>query len=567
MSDLSNPSQESDASRAVSRPARSPGSADTRWEREFGAVRARRLSFGAFAFAIGFALYLGLDRWLIGDVFGLSMILRLLVVVPFALAVGVAIRRGCSPVWRESLSAAVMVVGVATTAALFLASSSPTAVHYQYLIGLPILFGNIVQRPDFEAAAIASVLSLAIYIGALAVADLPLPVAVAGAVYVTVTVGFSLIAGRNVERELRRAFLRRVRSEKAANHLAHRNGQLLELSNVDTLTGLANRRRLDERLAEMAAWSRDCDAPVALLMIDVDHFKLFNDRYGHPEGDRCLMQVAAVAREQVRRHDDVIGRLGGEEFLAILPGMDMAGAIRVAERIRVAVEAMGVEHDGCRPAGVVSISIGCASGIVGEDWSLEDLLRLADDALYTAKRRGRNLVHPEPIILSAGGGRDRRLRVRREGGRGRRGGLNGGPDDLASTGGRSVLVVELVFVVGEIDEGEGDERQRFDAEGLVLLGEPHAVGLGADDLRDGQRRAARLQHDDVAGGEAGSGGLSLGHGSLLSRINPSQCPSLLSRFPPRGMREAGRRASFPVVTATSPPAASRRGSRLRCRRS
>lgn len=369
---------------------------EARWEREFGVVRARRLAITAVWFALCSTLLLVVDFCLVGDVFELAVLLRLGLVVPFALAVAIAIRRGCSPAWREGLSAALMVLATTVATAVFLAGSLPTAAHYHYLIGLPILYGNMVQRPRYEAAAVASGVSLAIYGVALVLAGLPLPVVISAATETVVMVGFSLVAGYNVERELRRAFLRRVHSENVVDHLAHRNDELFELSQIDTLTGLANRRRLEARLSEAAAWSQRTGEPLALLMIDVDRFKQFNDRYGHPAGDLCLTRVARVACDQIRRNEGELGRFGGEEFLAILPGTDLHGATKVAERMREAVEALAIIHEDSHPAGVVGISIGCASGVIDADWTLDDLLRRADDALYAAKHRGRNRVYPRP---------------------------------------------------------------------------------------------------------------------------------------------------------------------------
>jgi len=404
MTGFSFPLDEIEAAFADRARQRSRQAVEVLWERDFGAIRARRLSVTAAWFALCSALLLGVDFCLFGDVFVEALLLRLGVVAPFALACAVAIHRGCSPAWREGLSAAVMVVANAATLALFLTSSSPTAAQCPYLCALPILYGNIVQRPRFEAAAIASAISLAIFGVVLTTSGLTPRIEVATAVETLAVAGFSLVVGRNVERELRRAFLRRIRSEKVVDHLSHRNDELFELSRIDTLTGVGNRRRLEARLGEAAAWSQRTGEPLALLMIDVDRFKQFNDRYGHPAGDDCLVRVATVAREQIRRNDDELGRFGGEEFLAILPGTDLHGASRVAERIRAAVEALAIVHEDSRPSGIVGVSIGCASGVIDEDNPLDVLLRRADDALYAAKHRGRNRVYPRPAPPRDGAG-------------------------------------------------------------------------------------------------------------------------------------------------------------------
>ena len=115
------------------------------------------------------------------------------------------------------------------------------------------------------------------------------------------TVAVTLVAGYHMEREIRKAYLRGLRVEITAEGLSHSNDELRQLTNLDTLTGIANRRWLETHLADMADRTRRACVPLAVLMIDVDHFKGFNDHYGHPEGDRCLKMVAGVAREQIRR--------------------------------------------------------------------------------------------------------------------------------------------------------------------------------------------------------------------------------------------------------------------------
>ena len=133
-------------------------------------------------------------------------------------------------------------------------------------------------------------------------------------------------------------------------------------------------------------------------MIDVDFFKRYNDLYGHPEGDRCLQQVAAAIRSAVRRPGDIVARYGGEEMVVLLPDTDDAGAVTVAEGIRAAVLALAIPHEG-NPLGRVSISAGVAARAVGDHAvGGMGLLKRADMALYAAKAAGRNTVailHPQ----------------------------------------------------------------------------------------------------------------------------------------------------------------------------
>ncbi len=170
------------------------------------------------------------------------------------------------------------------------------------------------------------------------------------------------------------------------------NQQLAALSRTDALTGLANRRRFDEAWA--AEWQRAgrMGLPLALALIDVDHFKAYNDHYGHQAGDACLRQVAALLAAEARRSGELVARYGGEEFVLVLPGATAAEARIVAERIRAAVEGRAMPHEHSPVTSVVTISIGVASARVQRAEQADALLKEADVALYLAKQQGRNRV-------------------------------------------------------------------------------------------------------------------------------------------------------------------------------
>ena len=157
----------------------------------------------------------------------------------------------------------------------------------------------------------------------------------------------------------------------------------------DGLTGLANRRCFDETLdAELRRAARE-KLPLCLLMIDVDHFKAYNDSYGHRQGDECLKEVARTIAGVLRRPGDVAARYGGEEFAAILPNTTLEGATLIAERVRMTVEHLGIPHRASPTAAHVTISIGGAVAAPLEPGG-DRLLESADSALYASKRNGRN---------------------------------------------------------------------------------------------------------------------------------------------------------------------------------
>ncbi len=184
--------------------------------------------------------------------------------------------------------------------------------------------------------------------------------------------------------------MRRRMSELTAR-LGEANEELARLSQQDGLTGLSNRRCFDESLRRLSRDAAFADAPLSLLMIDVDHFKAFNDTRGHQAGDECLRAVASLLSEQRGRAGEVAARYGGEEFALILPGHDTAAALARAERFREAVEAQRLPHGGGAAGPWVSVSVGVATMLPGQNDG-DALVASADWALYQAKRSGRNRV-------------------------------------------------------------------------------------------------------------------------------------------------------------------------------
>ncbi len=174
--------------------------------------------------------------------------------------------------------------------------------------------------------------------------------------------------------------------------LAEANVQLQALSECDVLTKIANRRKFDMVWAtELERASRQ-QLPVAVIMIDIDHFKDYNDQYGHQEGDACLRQVAQTLATTMNRSNDLVARYGGEEFVVVLPGLTNTQAAMAANRLRQAVEACAIPHTRNSAAPVVTISVGVATGVPHRPIDPTQLLTLADTRLYQAKQLGRNRV-------------------------------------------------------------------------------------------------------------------------------------------------------------------------------
>ena len=170
------------------------------------------------------------------------------------------------------------------------------------------------------------------------------------------------------------------------------NQRLETLSQQDGLTGIANRRAFDHRLGMHFAHAARKREPLSLALCDVDHFKGFNDCYGHVAGDECLRQIAAVLARHAKRATDLAARYGGEEFALVLPDTPPEGALKVLQAVRDELASLAIAHERSDCAGVVTLSIGLATRVPERDKQVTDLVGRADEALYRAKSLGRNRI-------------------------------------------------------------------------------------------------------------------------------------------------------------------------------
>lgn len=178
------------------------------------------------------------------------------------------------------------------------------------------------------------------------------------------------------------------------NHLAlqHKSQLLTQLACTDELTGVSNRRHFDYVFEREWARAQRNGTPLSLLMIDIDHFKHFNDCFGHPQGDACLQQVSGALSTLLKRPSDVLARYGGEEFVVLLPETDLYGAQEIAEKLRQAVEALAIPNGDRLKQKWVSISLGLSCKTSVDDMEKADLINFADQALYESKNQGRNQI-------------------------------------------------------------------------------------------------------------------------------------------------------------------------------
>jgi diguanylate cyclase (GGDEF)-like protein len=237
-----------------------------------------------------------------------------------------------------------------------------------FFLGLPYRMALTAVIP----AAAAFVVSAIVF-------EIPTPVILRLATFLVIAVISCAVAARHLETRSRTTFLQ---------------GRLLaELAEHDALTGTKNRRVLDGHLSRLWQQGIEDRRAIAVLLIDVDHFKAFNDLYGHQAGDQALYQIAKTLQDIAIRPLDIVARYGGEEFAVVMYDVNARQAQDFAERMRLAVLNLGIPHRGSRNAGKVTISVGVAAGLPGAGSRPRGALQLADEALYVAKSQGRNRVH------------------------------------------------------------------------------------------------------------------------------------------------------------------------------
>jgi diguanylate cyclase (GGDEF)-like protein len=265
-------------------------------------------------------------------------------------------------------------------------------------IELLMLLSGMIMSPFFflglrlQTAALTAALTIVSFVAAALFYGLPLPFVARSTAFLLTGAVMCAIAAGQLERRSRRGFL---------------EGNLLaQLAHQDSLTGASNRRVFDEHLGRLWSQAQRDHKTMAILLIDIDHFKAYNDRYGHLAGDQALRQVAQSLQSFARRPLDLLARYGGEEFGAILYDIDAAQAQEIAERICRAVRELKIEHLDSRTYSAMTISVGVALIEPKQERSARGALQLADQALYGAKKKGRNRVElmseAEHALLTTG---------------------------------------------------------------------------------------------------------------------------------------------------------------------
>lgn len=357
------------------------------------AGRLRRYrSFGLVGILIYMA-YTGVDWFALHDIFPSIWPWRLLgMPLITGSVIALSFWRRFQP-WCDLGMVGATTLGTLALVVFFSLSLTPASNHYYggvLLCGVYLMF---VLRTGFVPTAWGCGFILAgftLALEGLQGVDPPTRLVIAAVTASTLLLGLAGLY--QLERDERRSYALALLRRMDGAALAQANARLAQLSAVDGLTGLLNRRAFETRLHEVWEAAATTGGEVGRLFIDVDEFKAFNDFYGHQAGDEVLRQVARLLDAHTRATADIAARYGGEEFLVLMPGCSRHAALERAERLRAGIEAACMEHAASPVQGCVTVSIGLATQHPASGVDPAALVRAADEALYAAKAAGRNRV-------------------------------------------------------------------------------------------------------------------------------------------------------------------------------
>ncbi|GEO99389.1 GGDEF domain-containing protein [Methylobacterium haplocladii] len=385
--------------RGLARPwyrLRLPEPLEARYAAQGAAGSARRIRSWLLVFIAFNVLSVKVDL----DMFGAEAVvvpaaLTLCLFVPLALLAILALRHDAPPARQTAAVMVTSLVDMAITLNSALIAPGRHADVYLILAAIIPLVVGMIAALSFRHAILYCGTCFALYVTAVVGLELGGPDGVGIPLLVASLILVPLKLAYAHEWETKQSFLLGLREQMQADALTEANSRLTVLSETDPLTGIANRRLFGERLG--SAWESAIGERgwLGLALIDVDHFKAFNDAAGHAEGDRCLREVAGALHSAVTARGGLLARYGGEEFVALLPDATPEAVIAAGEALHRAIAELALPHPGFRGDAVVSASVGVTSAHgATRRWGVgpDDLLAAADRALYEAKRNGRDRV-------------------------------------------------------------------------------------------------------------------------------------------------------------------------------
>jgi len=356
---------------------------------------------GAVALVI-YNVFLLVDPILVPDAVELGWRVRLLYFTPPALLLLVgstAFKKDVLSLPGWFIDTVVMFTGIgAGISMLYIVACSQSPLATTYYAGLiPIvIYGNLVQRFTFMYAAAFSAFTCGMLIGRVLYAGRPpgsfgWEMELALVMLVLLITAYTLVMNYRLELEERRRFAGSDRAQGLRDALEASRKAYARLSRLDGLTGLPNRRDFEEHLAQTWREHQITQQALALCLIDVDHFKAYNDRHGHPAGDQCLKLISQAMASAVSGGGAQLARWGGEEFIVLLPWATEASARRLADSLQQAVSGLSLRHEASPSGARVSISLGLCLVTPGQAGvTIDRTISMADEALYRAKRQGRD---------------------------------------------------------------------------------------------------------------------------------------------------------------------------------
>lgn len=374
------------------------------WEARFVAAtmpaRVRHFIISALVALLIYNLFHVADWFIMPDMHRVGLLIRIGIGTPIELLALYALQRHRTwftrqtPWMAEGLIVISGLLAAGSLALIIELSHSPLRTLAHVGFAPMIIYGNLVQRLRFRAALLLTGSLLLIH-GCLLASSANAPSAAVLPILLLnlATAFFSLISNYEMEYEDRLRFWLSESERVLLDELDQTNKELDALARRDALTGCANRRHALDCLQQRL---RTPGTQAAVILLDVDHFKAYNDHYGHPAGDRCLQAVANAMQQAIPAEQGLLARWGGEEFMVIVPHASLDQALTLAEGIRLSVCHLAMPHAASPSGSVVTVSLGVAQLVCGHapEADLDQLQTQADQALYEAKAAGRNTVRP-----------------------------------------------------------------------------------------------------------------------------------------------------------------------------
>ena len=366
---------------------------ESRYEAETLEQRRRFLTAVGITGGIIYNVFMVSDWLSLNDMFAYVALGRVFLITPLFIFLTVIVLRAKTRAVVEAAAGTGTVLCSLMPLVVMIFSESPFRLHYQLGMLLIMVYCTVIQQLPVRYSAVAMAFMLTFQLVTTYIADFAdFQIWQANALLFVSTVALLMMASWFLEHGSRLSYLFALRGRLLQK-------QLLELARIDSLTQLFNRRFQGEVLASL--WSRAAEVPmnVAVILLDIDHFKSYNDNYGHLQGDTCLRLLSGVIQRTANKADALTFRFGGEEILVLMTHAHPAQARALAENLRSAVSALNVPHPALGAGAKVTISLGVAVANAPQI-SAEALIAMADKALYAAKREGRDCLRCAPAEVA-----------------------------------------------------------------------------------------------------------------------------------------------------------------------